>query len=70
MRKAVQKLSKFEFCGQDKRVSFVETLHVKAGVECDVYTFDGDSSQDLAVVHIAKGCKTPLQKVLQGENDG
>jgi mannose-6-phosphate isomerase-like protein (cupin superfamily) len=56
------------FIADDKvtPVSFVETQTVKEGVECDIYTFVGDSSKDLAVVTVSKGHKTPLQRVLLG----
>lgn len=47
-------------------VSFVESMTVKEGVECDVYSFDGDASRDLAVVTVSEGAKTPLQRVLSG----
>lgn len=47
-------------------VEFIETLHIKQGVECDTYAFIGDSSKDLAIVRVQKGCKTPLQRVLLG----
>jgi hypothetical protein len=44
----------------------MEAQTVKAGVECDIYSFPGDSSRDLAVVRVEKGYKTPLQKVILG----
>jgi mannose-6-phosphate isomerase-like protein (cupin superfamily) len=54
------------FGHQETPVHFVETITVKEGVECDVYSFDDDSSKDLAIVRVSKGAKTPLQKVLSG----
>lgn len=48
-------------------VKYVETQLVKDGVECDIYTFDANTSRDLAVVRVAKGFKTPLQKILKGD---
>lgn len=48
-------------------VNYVETQQVKDGVECDIYTFDANTSRDLAVVRVAKGFKTPLQRVLKGD---
>lgn len=54
------------FGSPEEPVNFVETMTVKEGVECDVYSFDRDTSKDLAVVRVAAGAKTPLQKVLSG----
>lgn len=59
-------LKTFAFEGKEEPISFVETMHVTEGVECDVYTFDKDSKKDLGVIRIAPGKKTPLQKVLKG----
>lgn len=56
----------FSFEGKWQTVSYVETMHVNEGVDCDVYTFDGDPSKDLGIIRITPGSKTPLQKVLQG----
>ena len=47
-------------------VTYVETMQVKDGVSCDVYTFDNDNSKDLAIVTVDKGSKTPLQKIQKG----
>ncbi len=63
----MSKFSSFKVSGTYYPVSFVETMQVKDGVVCDVYQFNNDDSRDLAVVTVAKGCKTPLQKILQGE---
>lgn len=51
---------------QESPVTYIETMQVKDGVECDTYSFDGDGTKDLAIVRVAKGSKTPLQKVLLG----
>jgi hypothetical protein len=51
----------------NRGVIYVETMQVKDGVECDVYAFEGDDSEDLAIVRVTKGFKTPLQKILQGD---
>ena len=48
------------------RISFVETQTVKEGVIADLYTFDNNTTKDLAIVHVAKGFKTPLQRILKG----
>ena len=61
------KLSDFSFENKAQPVSFAETMKVTAGVECDVYKFDGDDSKDLGVIRIKPGFKTPLQKVLKGD---
>ncbi len=59
-------LINFKTKDKDRKVSFIETQQVKEGVECDIYTFVGDATQDLAIVRVTKGFKTPLQKILQG----
>jgi len=61
------KLEFFESGGQTRKTLFIETLQVKTGVECDVYSFDGDSTKDLGIIRIQPGNKTPLQKVLFGD---
>ena len=62
-----KKLTTFTFEGESQSVSFVETMKVTTGVECDVYTLDGDKTKDLGIIRIDQGCKTPLQKVLKGD---
>ena len=48
-------------------VSFIETIPVTEGVKCDTYSFDDDPlSKDLAIVTVAPGAKTPLQRVMSG----
>lgn len=59
-------LADFDFGNGPEKVLFVETMNVVDGVECDVYTVEGDDSKDLGIIRI-KGTKTPLQRVLQGE---
>lgn len=61
------KLTELKTTSRTQKVTYIETQTVKEGVECDIYTFDGDSSRDLAIVRIQAGHKTPLQKVLLGE---
>lgn len=39
---------------------------MKARVECDIYSLFDDDTQDLAIVRVTRGCKTPLQEILQG----
>lgn len=48
-------------------VSFVETMDVATGVQCDVYTFTDDKTKDLGIIRIKPGAKTPLQRVLKGD---
>lgn len=52
---------------QNQAVTYVETQQIKEGVEADLYTFNGDASKDLAIVRVAAGHKTPLQRILKGE---
>jgi len=47
-------------------IAFIETMKVKEGVECDVYSFTNDKNKDLGIIKISPGMKTPLQKVLKG----
>jgi hypothetical protein len=63
----MDKLTTFSHAGERHIVSFIETMQVCEGVSCDVYTFPNDQSRDLAIVHVTRGRKTPLQKVLLGE---
>ncbi|MBC7764169.1 hypothetical protein H7Y29_00475 [Microbacteriaceae bacterium] len=64
---STEKLTSFKFNGETLAVCFVETLTVKDGVECDVYSFVDDESKDLAIVTVKTGYKTPLQRILLGE---
>jgi len=58
---------KLKAFGQENApVHYVETVIVKDGVACDVYSFDEDNTRDLAVVTVRGGEHTPLQKVLSG----
>jgi hypothetical protein len=59
-------LTSFFYEGEDRPVSFVETVAVREGVRCDVYQFDGDDTRDLAVIAVDKGVSTPLRKVIDG----
>jgi len=47
-------------------IAYTETMKVKEGVECDVYSFTNDKNKDLGVIRISPGMKTPLQKILKG----
>lgn len=51
----------------EDQVSFVETMQVTDGVECEVYSFVKNEGRDLGIIKIEPGKKTPLQRVLQGE---
>jgi hypothetical protein len=62
-----QPVHTFNFDGVEQPVSFVETMKVADGVECDVYSFGEDESKDLGIIRIEPGKKTPLQRVLKGE---
>lgn len=61
------KLSTFDIEGHTLPVSFVETLQVIDGVECDVYKIVEDDSKDLGIIRIDAGKHTSLQEVLKGE---
>ena len=60
------KLTSFTLDRRIRPVAYIETIHIKDGVECDVYVFKGDKTCDLAIVRVEAGHKTPLQKVLKG----
>lgn len=64
----MNKLSSFKIEGIEHKVSFVETIEVKEGVVCDVYTFPDIPQTDLGIISVSPGCSTPLQKVLGGES--
>ena len=61
------RITSFEFEGQVKQLNFVETTHVKPGVDCDVYLFVGDKTKDLGIIKIQQGNWTPPQEVLLGD---
>ena len=63
----ISPIKSFQFEGKELPVSFVETMQVTNGVECDIYTFDGDTAKDLGIIRIKPAGKTPLQKVLKGD---
>lgn len=52
---------------KEESIIFVVVNEVASGVICDSYSFVHDSSKDLAIVTVAKGCKTPLQKIIKGD---
>jgi len=66
-RKIMKQLENFKFEGKKESVSFIETLHVTDGVDCDVYAFVNDKEKDLGIIRIRPGYRTPLQKVLKGD---
>lgn len=57
----------FDYEGEEEEVSFVQTMHVSEGVNCEVYNFIENEGRDLGIIKIEPGKKTPLQKVLKGE---
>lgn len=61
------KLSSFHFRGNEYLIKYIETQAVKDGVSADLYAFAGDDTRDLAIVTVEKGYKTPLQKVMYGQ---
>jgi mannose-6-phosphate isomerase-like protein (cupin superfamily) len=67
IEQSTEHLKIFTFGGREYPVSFVETMHIADGVDCDVYAFGGDVTKDLGIIRIAAGHKTPLQRVLNGD---
>ena len=63
-----QPIKSFNFEGKELPVSFIETTHVNDGVDCDVYSFVDDPSKNLGIKRIKAGFKTPLQKVIKGDD--
>lgn len=63
----MDRLTTFSVDGQKIPITFLSTEQVKEGVECDVYSFASDTTRDLAVVRVRPGHKTPLQKIVDGE---
>lgn len=62
----MNKINAFKIDNIDCPVKYIETQQVSDGVICDVYKFIDDNSKDLAIVHVAKGCNSPLQRILKG----
>lgn len=62
-----EKITQFTEQDNESPVSYIETIEVAEGVSCDTYSFEADETRDLAVVEVKAGCKTPLQRILQGE---
>jgi len=56
----------FTLEGEPKLLDYIETVQVKDGVTCDIYTFKEDTNCDIAKIIVNKGVSTPLQKVLEG----
>lgn len=52
---------------KEEETQLVETTQVKEGIVCSVYAFVDDTNKDLGVVSVARGSKTPLQKVVTGD---
>lgn len=63
----MKKLDTFNFDGNVLKLHFEARSEVVAGVVCDVYSHPETSAQDLGIITIEPGMKTPLQKVLKGE---
>jgi len=62
-----EKLDSFTFEGTTLRAEYVETLQVTDGVECDVYIHPETQKRDLGIIRIQRGKKTPLQRVVLGD---
>lgn len=69
----MQKLEHFSVTGYHTKESdslpvvFQETMQVTDGVECDVYIHPETQERDLGVIRVAPGKKTPLQRVVAGD---
>lgn len=61
------RLESFRLGEKDLPITYLESLFIKDGVECDVYKFDDDDTRDLGIVKVAKGSSTPLQRVVGGD---
>lgn len=61
------KLKEIVYDNTTFQTSFIETVDVKDGVKCDVYSFDSDDSKNLGVLSILAGKCSPCQRVLQGD---
>lgn len=63
----MEKLTEFTFKGETLLAQFQESLEVTRGVVCDVYVHPETNERDLGVINIQPGCKTPLQRVIGGD---
>lgn len=63
----MEKLSKFTYKDETLTAEYLETMDVVDGVVCDVYVHPETEERDLGIVTIQPGYKTPLQRVLTGE---
>lgn len=61
-------LTEFTYDNLKQEVIFIESNTVTEGVQCDVYQFKDDETKDLGIIKMKSGTKTPLQKILKGEN--
>ncbi len=63
----MRKLETFTHGDKALRTEFIETTNVAPGVVCDVYYHPETQERDLGIIYIEAGKKTPLQKVLSGD---
>ena len=63
----MEKLTSFTFRGDTLSAQFQESLEVTEGVVCDVYIHPETNERDLGIINIQPGCKTPLQRVIGGD---
>jgi len=61
-------LSEFQFNEQIWKVLKNDSYEVISGVHCDNYEIVGDSTQDLAMIHVYPNAKTPRQLIKSGES--
>ena len=62
-----QPITTFLYNGDLLVIEFDTTQHVADGVECDLYSFVGDATKDLAIVRLRAGSVTPRQLVVDGD---
>ena len=67
MFESMEKLKSFTFKDETLSAKYLESMEVTDGVVCDVYIHPETEERDLGIVTIQPGRKTPLQKVLSGE---
>ena len=63
----MKQFESFTYQDHTLKTQFIETMNVTDGVTCDVYSHPETEERDLGIITIQPGYKTPLQRVLGGE---
>lgn len=63
MDNRTERLTQFEVRGELRAVTFIETVKVREGVECDVYEFDKNKDEDLGIIRVSEDKETPKQRI-------